>query len=451
VPRTYEACAAALTVFSSICGRAQDDAASGAWTIDIPSERFVLDNGMTVIVAPDPDSRIVAVRLVYRVGSRDEDAGATGLAHLFEHMMFCGTQRYGAKQFDAVLERAGGYGNAYTKQELTAYVTEVPPESLATVLDLEADRMVGLQIDAAILERERQVVLQERREVLENQPPVLLGTLLMSALFQAHPDRWPVLGWVADIEAASVASCRAFYRQHYAPNRAVLVLAGAVEVAQARKLATAAFGALPPASGERRAVAPEPTRTFRTHVVLEREVATPRLLVGFLGPCAGDPEHAVLDLLAQVLVRGHTARLGKRLQREDRTVTSVALTHTWTLDAEPFVFAFDLSADQPAAPVIDALFDELARLVRDGVGAGELARARTGASAALLRMLATAPGRATHFGELEVMTGDHRTCLGLPARYEQIDSKQLQDVCAHVCAQQGVAIAELRARKEAKR
>ncbi|HLU38675.1 MAG TPA: pitrilysin family protein, partial [Planctomycetota bacterium] len=238
----------------------------------------MLDNGMVVIVAPDPHAELVAVHLAYAVGSRDENVGATGLAHLFEHMMFNGATRYGPKQFDAVLERAGGYGNAFTRHDLTAYYTAVPPTSLATVLDLEADRMVGLSLDEAMLERERQVVLQERRGSLENHPGALLQSLLYASLFQTHPNRWPVLGWVADIEAASVATCRAFYERHYAPNRAVLVLAGAVEPEAAVALVERWFGGIPPRPEPRAGIAPEPARTFASHVVLVREAPAPQLM-----------------------------------------------------------------------------------------------------------------------------------------------------------------------------
>ncbi len=443
MPRTYEACCAALTAFLAIHPPAQQDA---PFALDIETHRSVLDNGLTLIVAPDRHSEIVAVRLIYRVGSRDEQVNATGLAHLFEHMMFNGATRHGPKQFDAVLERAGGYGNAYTRTDLTAYVTEVPPQSLATVLDVESDRMVGLDLNAEMLERERQVVLQERRGVLENQPEALLSSLLMASLFHSHPNRWPILGWVADIEAASVDGCRVFYRQHYAPNNAVLVLAGAVDPQAARALVDQFFGKLPRVPGEREKIPAEPPRTFSSRVLLVREAAAPLLLVGFLGPRALDPDHAVLDLLAQILVRGRTARLLRRLERRDHTVTAINLTHDWTLDAEPLVFALTLAPQQAAEPVIDALFDELAKLARDGVADEELERARTGASAALLRRLATASGRATTFGELEVMAGDHRACLALPARYAQIDGKQLQEVCARVFARDRAALAELRPR-----
>lgn len=417
----------------------------------MPTHRFVLDNGLTVIVAPDPDSEIVSVRLLYRVGSRDEQVGATGLAHLFEHMMFNGAARYGPKQFDAVLERAGGYGNAYTRNDFTSYFTDVPPESLATVLDLESDRMVGLDLNENMLAREKQVVRQERRQVLENQPDALLGSLLMSSLYQAHPNRWPILGWVADVEAASVETCRAFYAQHYAPNHAVLVLAGAVEADAARALVERFFGSLPASATARREVAPEPAREFRSHVVLEREAPAPVVLLGFLGPRALDPDHAALDLLAEILVRGRTARLVRRLVREDRSATDLDFQHDWTLDHEPVVLQLTLAPDANVAAVIDATFSEIDRLAGDGVTDDELARARTGASARLLRILATATGRANLFGQFEAVAGDHRACLALPARYAAIDNDRLRDVSRRLLARQHVAVAELRPRRREER
>jgi len=435
---------AALAAFLAFRVAAQDGPAPV--TIDIPTQRYVLDNGMTVILAPDPASEIVSLHLAYRVGSRDEELHATGLAHLFEHMMFAGATRFGPRQFDAVLERAGGYGNAYTREDFTAYFTDVPPACLKTVLDLESDRMVGLRLEGDMLERERQVVLQERRQVLENQPEALLGSLLASSLFQTHPYRWPILGWVADVEAASVEACRAFYRRHYAPNNAILVLAGAVAVADAKELVARYFAGLPRGPLERAPVAPEPPRTFSSHVVLERQAPAPVVLIGFLGPSALDRDHACLDLLARILVHGQSARLQRRLVRQDRTVTAIDLEHDWTLDQEALVLHLTLAPDQAPAPVIDAVFAELERLASEGVPADELERARTGACAALLRRLATAPGRAQLFCQFEAVANDHRACLELPRRYATIDGPALQDLCRRRLRRETATVAELRPR-----
>ncbi|MEZ5967430.1 MAG: pitrilysin family protein [Planctomycetota bacterium] len=419
-----------------------------AMPLEVPTVRYRLDNGMTVILAPEAASEIVAVRLVYHVGSRDEVSGATGLAHLFEHMMFNGATRYGPKQFDAVLERAGGYGNAYTRNDYTTYFTEVPPQSLPRVLDLESDRMVDLSLDQDMLERERQVVLQERRQTIENQPEMLLDTLLAASLFQTHPNRWPVLGWVADIESADVGTCRAFYRRFYAPDNATLVLAGAIDVEAVRADVAAAFGGLPRGPGARVAVAAEPERTHASRILLEREAAAPLLLIGFVGPNARAAEHAALDLLAEVLVRGQTARLERRLVRADRTVTSLALRHDWTLDQEPLVLSLTLAPRQDADAVIEAVFAEIDRLVAEGVDDAELSRARVGASTSILRGLATATGRADLLAQFEVTVGDHRACLDLPQRYAEVDSGSLQAVAKQILRRDRAAIAELRPRSE---
>lgn len=425
-------------------------AATGPLAIDLATAQRTLGNGLTVIVVPDPRSGIVEMRLYYQVGSRDETTGETGLAHLFEHMMFNGAKRYGPKQFDAVLERAGGYASAFTTTDYTCYFTAVPPASVPTVLELEADRMADLDLNAEMLERERQVVLQERRQVLENSPEASLGSLLMTSLYHAHAYRWPVIGWIADIEAASVASCKRFYARHYAPDNAVLVLAGAIEPDAAFAQAEAAFGKLSPSQRVRAVLSPEPERHFASRVDIEREAGAPVLLVGFVGPRPQDPDHARLDLLAQVLVRGRTARLPQRLIRREQVVSSMRIEHDWTLDGEPLTFELTLPPGQAEAPVLDALFAEFERLAREGVAAPELARARTAAAASLLRGLATASGRAALIGQYEVVAGPHRQLFELPARYEQIDSAQLQDVCRRLLRRERAAVGMLRPRaKEA--
>lgn len=414
--------------------------------LDIPTAQRTLRNGLEVIVAPKAGSGIVEVHLFYRVGSRDESLGESGLAHLFEHMMFNGAKRYGPKQFDAVLERAGGYGMAVTTTDYTCYFTAVPPEQVATALDLEADRMADLDLNAAMLDRERQAVLQERREGIENSPEASLAVLHTNSLYTTHSYRWPVIGWVADIERYDVAACKRFYAAHYAPDNAVLVLAGGIEPEHGFALAEAAFGKHVASGHARPHVAPEPARVHQSRIDLEREAGAPLLLIGFVGAKASDPDFARLDLLAQVLVQGATARLPQRLIRRERIVNSMHLDHDWSLDAGPFTLSLVLPPEQSEQPVLEAVFAELEALARDGVSAQELARAQTGASAALLRGLATASGRADLIGRYQVQVGPHRQLFELPQRYASIDSAQIQDVCRRLLARDRAAIAMLRPR-----
>ncbi len=402
--------------------------------------RRVLDNGMTVVVAPDRTVPLVAVRLLYRVGSRNEQVGATGMAHLFEHMMFNGARRFGPKRFDAVLESAGGAGNAFTTTDFTCYTTQVPPESLATVFDLESDRMVGLTIHKHMLGREVQIVLEERRQVLEDVPTALGQSLLIGSLFQAHAYRWPVLGWPSDIAATTVRACVDFHATYYAPDNAVLVLAGDVEPDAAFALVERYFGKLPRGPGPRDVVTVEPERTFATRLSLPSKAPNPTLFVGFVGPRAADPDHAAVDLLRQVLTNAASARLHRRLVQTDRTATSIAFSHGWLVDPEPMFFTASLPPGGDPAVVEAALFDEIRRLVDDGVDADEMTRARTGATASLLRELGTLGQRATTLGQFEIAVGDPRAVLALPQRYAVITGADLQRVASRFLRKDRAAV-----------
>ncbi len=395
--------------------------------LDLPAERTVLDNGMVVIVAPDHSAPLIAVRLFYRVGSRDERPGESGLAHLFEHMMFNGTRKFGPKQFDRVLEQAGGAGNAFTTQDLTCYTTQVPPESLAALLELEADRMHGLSIPRHVLAREIQVVLEERRMSIEDDPDGALRALLMSHLYQAHPYRTPVLGWAADVRDTTVARCREFYARHYGPDRAVLVLAGDVTPEHGFALATKWFGGLARCEGTHAPPAEEPPRAFRSRVELRRPVSQPTLLIAFQGPAGRAAEHAALDLAQRLLGGGDSSRLHRRLVQRERLATQVLALHGWTTDPGPFTLHLTLVPGADVARVEAIVAEELAAFLADGAGDDELARARTACLAAVVRSLETFGGRAEWLGRGELQLGDHRAVLQLPERHAAVTAQQVRD------------------------
>jgi len=230
-----------------------------------PVERQ-LANGLRIRLLPDPSVPALAYQTFFRVGSRDEQVGRTGISHLFEHLMFNGATRYGPKEFDRALEARGGSSNAYTSWDLTVYHEEVPPDALDLVVDLESDRMGGLNLSAEALASEREVVKEERRLRVEDSVPGLVDELMESLIYRAHPYRWPVIGWMPDLDRIALQDCKEFFRQRYAPNQATLYVSGAFDVAHALELIERAYGGLPsglrpesppneepPQQGERRA------------------------------------------------------------------------------------------------------------------------------------------------------------------------------------------------------
>ena len=191
--------------------------------------RAVLDNGLIVLAQADPLLPIVSYVTTYKVGSRNERPGITGISHLFEHMMFNGAKKFGPKQFDRAIESNGGYSNAYTTHDFTSYQDIVPSDKLDLVLELEADRMRDLDLSETMLRSEREIVKEERRVRTDESPIGALIEHLYAVAFLAHPYRWPVIGWMADIEAISVADIQAYFRLYYQPANAVVSICGAID------------------------------------------------------------------------------------------------------------------------------------------------------------------------------------------------------------------------------
>jgi len=215
---------------------------------DFPVEEHALPNGLQIRLLRDSSLPVATLYSFFRVGSRNERPGITGISHLFEHMMFNGSRKYGPKEFDRRLEAAGGSSNAYTSNDLTAYYEDFASDALPLVLDLEADRMASLTIDDASLSREREVVKEERRFRTDNDIDGMMNEAMGALAFLAHPYRWPVIGWMTDIESITRQDCERYFRTYYAPNNCTLVLVGDFEPQQALEQIAKLYAPIP--SGE---------------------------------------------------------------------------------------------------------------------------------------------------------------------------------------------------------
>src|SRR5512132_486135 len=204
-----------------------------------------LDNGLRVLLLEDHRSPIVSFQVWYRVGSRDEQRGATGIAHFLEHMMFKGTPTRGPKQFARLVEENGGQDNAFTSQDVTSYFVDIAADKLDLVIELEADRMQHLLLDAKQIASERQVVIEERRTRTEDDPGGFLGEEVSSIAFKAHPYGYPIIGWMEDIRRITPAEIRAFYRTYYVPNNAIVVAVGDFKTPAVMEKIQKTFGRIP--------------------------------------------------------------------------------------------------------------------------------------------------------------------------------------------------------------
>ena len=365
-------------------------------------------NGLSVRVLPDRLVPVVSYYTFFRVGSRNERPGITGISHLFEHMMFNGSERFGPKEFDRVLESHGGASNAYTSNDLTAYHDDFASEALPVVIDLESDRMRALRITEDGLAQERSVVMEERRLRTENSHFGLLEEQLESLVYQAHPYRWPVIGWMDDIARISRADCIEFFRTYYAPGNATLYVCGDVDPDDLLRRIEAAYGGIPAGPPVPPSVEGEPVQRGERRAAVRHPAHAPAMLAGFRGPAAGAPDSAVLDVLQTCLATGEGSRLRRRLVQELEVAVSAGVGWMWRADPGVFLFSLELAPGASPRKAESALWGEVERIASRGVSEREMARARALLRSSVLHELSTRNGVAHALGQAEALLGDWR-------------------------------------------
>jgi zinc protease len=345
-------------------------------------EAFTLANGLQVVVLPSSRAPIVNQLVVYKVGSADEVWGKTGVAHFLEHMMFKGTATVAPTEFSRIVSKNGGRDNAYTGYDSTGYYQTVSPDRLELVMRMEADRMTNLRITERELIPERQVVLEERRMRIENSPGALLDEAVQEQLFGRHkPYGMPTSGYVDDVKKLGVGDLMAFYLKYYAPNNAILIVAGDTTAEQVRKLAEKHYGPIPARKVEPRRRPSEgapdlPQRVTRA----DARVVEPRWSRHYLAPSyrKGETQHAyALQVLARLLGGAETSRLWRALVVDRKLALSAWAGYSPTsLGLTSFDLGVSPAPKTPLAEIESAVGGQLGRLIDDGVTAEEVERAQ---------------------------------------------------------------------------
>jgi zinc protease len=403
----------------------------------LAAHRWKVDNGLEVITLRDPGATAASYVTYYRVGSRDEDAagGGTGLAHLFEHLMF--TQTHGAKvvdEFDRVMEEVGANTNAMTSQDFTVYVNDMPPAELARAVRLEADRMLNLDLRAEQVQRERDVVVEERLALVEDDVDGLLEEMLYQQAFREHPYRWPVIGRMDDIKAVTREKTAAFYERHYGPDRAVVVVAGRFEEPEVLEAIAGEYrkpGRSAGSSGrrpDRAAFARERAPVAEVRAVVERPVPADRFVVGYPAPALADRDRTAYEVLAELLVGGPSSRLYRLLVVEREIASSIRGQVAPTQDPGLWAIWVQMTKGHGAADAEALIVRELGRVVAEGVTPAELGAAQSRLETTFWQELRSSRGKAEALGEFEVVAGDFRVLLARGAAYRDVTADELREV-----------------------
>ena len=395
-------------------------------------ERYALDNGLTVILHEDRSTPMVAVNVWYHVGSGDEQPGRTGFAHLFEHVMFMGSQHVPVGAFDQWLEAAGANNNGSTSQDRTNYFEWMPSNALPLALWLEADRMGWLlpTMDQAKLDVQRDVVKNERRQRVDNVPYGRAFETMLAAVFPAgHPYSWPTIGSMTDLSAASLGDVTQFFRMYYAPNNATLTVAGDFNRDSVKVWVQRYFGEIPrgPAMPARPSVA-EVTIAKDTFLVLEDKVQLPRVYYAWPSVQLFHADDASLDLLAYVLAGDKNSRLYKRLVYEMQVAQDVnAFQMSGRLDGM-FSVTVTPKPGQSPARMAQLVNEEIRKLSSQGVTDRELARAQNTYRAQFLDRLTSVNGKADQLNFYNYYAGTPDYVRQDAARYDAVTAADIQRV-----------------------
>jgi zinc protease len=369
-------------------------------------ERWRLGNGLTVLVSIDRTAPIFSYHTWFSVGSRHEKKGKTGLAHLFEHLMFNETESLPAGVFDQKLEESGAESNAATWVDWTYYHESLPSEAQDLAVDLEGERMSRLVLRDPQVSSEKEVVANERRMRVDDDVDGAVSELLYATAFEQHGYGWPTIGWMDDIQGFTTDDCNAFYRTYYAPNNATVVVVGDIDRRRLLERVQTAYGALSSAEIPVEDVRPEPPQVVERRVEIEKPTPTEKVVIGYKGPALGDPDHAGLSLLSEVLFGGRASRLHRVLVQD----TELALeARGWVSTfRDPGLFDVSVVAREgvTAEQVLEVLDRELDRVIAEPPTAAEIARVKARLELGSLQSMETAAGKAEQIGFWELLSGD---------------------------------------------
>jgi zinc protease len=389
-----------------------------------------LKNGLRVIVVEDPETPVVSYQTWVRAGSVDEVPGKTGIAHLFEHLMFKGTLKFGPKEFFRRLEAKGAEVNAYTTRDYTVYYENFTPGLLDEVIELESDRLTNLALTEGLLNTERQVVMEERRLRTENSPTGRMQEALWQIAYSKHPYQWPVIGYAEDLNRLTVDDLVQFYQTHYQPGNVSVIVVGAVKADEVFAKVRKAYEQINGKPAPARKIEKEPEQTEERKITLYDQVASQRFAVGYVVSSADQDDSYALDVMCNILFSGQTSRAHRTLVEEKDIVLGVGGSAYTPTFPGLLIYSGTMKGSlesQTAIAQVEALFDDIKK---NGVTDEELAMAQRQLTLDSMNGVRTPSGLAQLIGTVTAILGDPNRFREDLARYRKVTSKRIQAVAS---------------------
>ncbi|MBA5875871.1 MAG: insulinase family protein [Nitrospira sp. CR1.2] len=397
----------------------------------IEPKEYTLSNDMKVILVEVPKAPVATVQVWYKVGSRNEVMGRAGLSHMLEHMMFKGTAKYPKGTFSRLVRKNGGMDNAFTSQDFTAYFENLAADRVTLALELEADRMQGLILDANEFKTEREVVKEERRLRNEDDPQGALVEALFAQAFMSHPYHWPVIGWFSDLDAMNLDDLQRHYDTYYSPNNATLVVVGDIKVDTLLPVIARLFEPIPKGPSPQTLTVAEGPQRGERRFLLKREAQVPFVMMGYRVPNYTSDDSYALNVLESILSHGKSARLYQSLVYDQKTALAVGADYG-LMQADPGLFYFYavVKPGEKVEAVEDAVVKEIHRLQAEPPSDVELQRAKNQIEAAHIFEQDSNFRQAMLLGEAETIGAGWRKVSQFVERTRAVTAQDVQRVAA---------------------
>jgi len=410
---------------------------------EFPVQSQTLKNGMKVLVQSDHSIPNVALYIFYRIGSRNERPGTTGISHFFEHMMFNGAKKYGPGDLDKVMEANGGANNAYTSQNVTVYQDWFPRSAIDLIFDIEADRIANLSFDPKKIESERGVVASERRSSVDAENAGILSEQMWATAFTAHPYQWPVVGWMSDIEHWTIDDLKHHFAMGYSPSNATMVVMGDVTPEEIFKLCEKYIEPIASHAPPPPVTTVEPPQLGERRLVVRKPAELPLLMMAYHVPQTNNPDYYALNVLSAVLFRGESSRMYQRLVDKDQIALGVSGGSDTAFDPTLFEISVQPKLGVDPQTCEKAVYEEFERVRKQPIADAELQKAKNFQLMGFYQRMRTINGRANTIGTYEVFFGDYHKLFEAEKGYNAVTKEDVQRVARQYFAANNRTVATL--------